>query len=104
MGKSCWALGCTVPDRCSIHDSYLARSHQQALIGHRQTIQRAFGDVSDALIGYQKLREVRTRQEVTVADLQESVGLSEMCYRGGTTTHLEGLGSVLRPVARRLSK
>jgi multidrug efflux system outer membrane protein len=65
--------------------------HQQALIGYRQTIQKAFGDVSDALIGYQKLHEVRTRQEVTVADLQESVRLSEMRYRGGTTTYLEVL-------------
>jgi len=65
--------------------------HQQALIGYRQTIQRAFGDVSDTLIGYQKLHEVRARQEVTVADLQESVRLSEMRYRGGTTTYLEVL-------------
>jgi multidrug efflux system outer membrane protein len=65
--------------------------HQQALIAYRQTIQRAFGDVSDALIGYEKLHQVRTRQEVTVADLQESVRLSEMRYRGGTTTYLEVL-------------
>jgi multidrug efflux system outer membrane protein len=65
--------------------------HQQALIAYRQTIQRAFGDVSDALIGYQKLHQVRTRQEATVADLQESVRLSEMRYRGGTTTYLEVL-------------
>jgi multidrug efflux system outer membrane protein len=61
------------------------------LIAYRQTIQRAFGDVSDALIGYEKLHQVRTRQEVTVADLQESVRLSEMRYRGGTTTYLEVL-------------
>jgi len=36
--------------------------HQQALISYRQTIQRAFGDVSDALIGYEKLHQVRVRQ------------------------------------------
>src|SRR5713101_1617313 len=52
--------------------------HQQALISYRQTIQRAFGDVSDALIGYEKLHQVRVRQEDTVADLQESVHLSTM--------------------------
>ena len=34
-------------------------------------------DVSDALIGYQKLHQVRVRQEDSVADLQESVRLSE---------------------------
>ena len=70
----------------------LAKSqHQQALIAYRQTIQRAFGDVSDALIGYQKFHEVRVRQENTVADLQESVRLSNMRYKGGTTTYLEVL-------------
>ncbi len=65
--------------------------HQQALIAYRQAIQHAFGDVSDALIGYEKFHEVRLRQEDTVADLQESVRLSNMRYKGGTTTYLEVL-------------
>ena len=65
--------------------------HQQALIAYRQTIQQAFGDVSDALIGYQKQHQVRLRLEDSVADLQESVRLSIMRYRGGTTTYLEVL-------------
>jgi multidrug efflux system outer membrane protein len=47
--------------------------------------------VSDALIAYQKFYEVRVRQEQLVADLQESVRLSIMRYRGGTTTYLEVL-------------
>ena len=71
---------------------HLAESqHQQALITYRQTIQRAFGDVSDALIGYEKFHQVRLRQEDTVKDLQESVRLSDMRYKGGTTTYLEVL-------------
>jgi multidrug efflux system outer membrane protein len=65
--------------------------HKQALISYRQAIQQAFGDVSDALIGYQKNHEVRVRQEQTVADLQESVRLSILRYTGGTTTYLEVL-------------
>jgi len=65
--------------------------HQQALIAYRQAIQHAFGDASDALIGYQKNHQVRVRQEESVADLQESVRLSNMRYRGGTTTYLEVL-------------
>jgi len=65
--------------------------HQQALISYRQTIQRAFGDVSDALIGYEKFHQVRVRQEDTVKDLQESVRLSNLRYKGGTTTYLEVL-------------
>src|ERR1700746_1060942 len=40
--------------------------HQQALIAYKQAIQQAFGDVSDALMAYQKFHQVRTRQEDTV--------------------------------------
>ncbi|MGA3049821.1 MAG: efflux transporter outer membrane subunit [Terracidiphilus sp.] len=65
--------------------------NKQALIAYRQSIQRAFGDVSDALIGYQKYHEVRLRQQDTVADLQETVRISKVRYQGGTTTYLEVL-------------
>jgi outer membrane protein, multidrug efflux system len=71
---------------------HLAESqHQQALIGYRETIQQAFGEVSDALIDYEKLHQVRTRQQDTVADLQETVRISTLRYKGGTTTYLEVL-------------
>jgi outer membrane protein, multidrug efflux system len=67
--------------------------HAQALIAYRQTIQRAFGDVSDTLIDYDKLHQVRLRQQDTVADLQETVRISTLRYQGGTTTYLEVLDS-----------
>ena len=71
---------------------HLAESqHQQALIGYRETIQHAFGEVSDALIGYEKLHQVRTRQQDSVTDLQETVRISTLRYKGGTTTYLEVL-------------
>jgi multidrug efflux system outer membrane protein len=71
---------------------HLAESQdRQALVAYRQTIQRAFGDVSDALIGYQKLHQVRVAQETTVKDLQDTVGTSLIRYRGGITTYLEVL-------------
>jgi outer membrane protein, multidrug efflux system len=47
--------------------------------------------VSDALIGYQKYREVRVHQQRTVADLLETVRISNIRYAGGTTTYLEVL-------------
>lgn len=72
---------------------YAESQHQQALIAYRQTIQRAFGDVSDALIGYDKLHQVRLRQQDTVADLEETVRISTLRYQGGTTTYLEVLDS-----------
>ena len=70
----------------------LAKSeNQQALIAYRQTIQRAFGEVSDALIGYEKLHEVRLRQQDTVSDLEETVRISTLRYKGGTAAYLEVL-------------
>ena len=60
---------------------HLAESqHQQALIAYKRAIQHAFGDVSDALIGFQKFHEVRVRQEQAI-----------MRYQGGTATYLEVL-------------
>jgi multidrug efflux system outer membrane protein len=92
-----WAYGATVSQpiftagalRGNLHVA--EAQHEQALTAYKQAIQFAFRDVSDALIGYQKLHEVRVRQEQTVADLAESVRLSVMRYRGGTTTYLEVL-------------
>ena len=70
----------------------LAKSgNQQAMIVYRQTIQLAFGDVSDALIGYEKLHQVRLHQQDTVSDLEETVRISTLRYKGGTTTYLEVL-------------
>ena len=65
--------------------------HRQELIAYKQVIQLAFRDVSDALIGYQKLHQVRVAQETTVKDLQDTVSTSLVRYRGGITTYLEVL-------------
>ncbi len=71
---------------------HLAESeHKQALIAYQQAIRQAFGDVSDALIGYEKFHQVRLRQQDSVADLQETVRISTLRYKGGTTTYLEVL-------------
>jgi outer membrane protein, multidrug efflux system len=72
---------------------YANSEERQALISYQQAIQRAFRDVSDALIGYDKSRGVRERQEQTVKDLKESVDVSMMRYRGGTATFLDVLDS-----------
>ncbi|HTT65751.1 MAG TPA: TolC family protein, partial [Bryobacteraceae bacterium] len=60
---------------------------------YRQTIQKALGDVSDALIAYRRNHEVRERQSQSVKDLQESVSVSLMQYRGGTANYLTVLDS-----------
>jgi outer membrane protein, multidrug efflux system len=70
----------------------LAKSQQrQQLITYKETIQKAFRDVSDALIAYEKFHSVRVAQEITVKDLQETVNTSLKRYRGGIATYLEVL-------------
>jgi multidrug efflux system outer membrane protein len=66
-------------------------SERETVIAYKQTIQKAFGEVSDALIGYQKTHELQARQEQSVKTLQEAVRISELRYRGGITTFLEVL-------------
>jgi multidrug efflux system outer membrane protein len=66
---------------------------QQALLAYRQTIQNAFRDVSDALVAYQKSREVREQQELLAAAAQDSARLAHVRYDGGSSTYLEVLTS-----------
>jgi multidrug efflux system outer membrane protein len=72
---------------------YAKSQERQALISYEQAIQRAFGDVSDALIAYEKYHSVRENQQRTVKDLQETVDVSLMRYRGGTANYLDVLDS-----------
>jgi multidrug efflux system outer membrane protein len=75
--------------RANLH---IAESQQrQALLTYTQTIQKAFGDVSDSLVDVQKYREVRLRDEEYVRDLDESVRLANLRYNGGITDYLEVL-------------
>jgi multidrug efflux system outer membrane protein len=70
----------------------LAEAQQQiALIEYERTIQTAFREVSDALVVYQKNREVRAKQELLVAALQDRSRLSYTRYRGGVDTLLNAL-------------
>jgi len=71
---------------------HIAESEQrQALLTYTQTIQKAFGDVSDSLVDVQKYREVRIKDEEYVRDLAESVRLANLRYDGGITNYLEVL-------------
>jgi multidrug efflux system outer membrane protein len=64
---------------------------EQAVILYLQTLQNAFREVSDALIGYRKLREFREHQDVLTSTLEDQRRLSELRYRGGVTAYLEVL-------------
>src|SRR5688500_16312262 len=61
------------------------------LIDYQKTIQAAFRDVSDSLIAYQKVQEVRTQRALLVETLRDRSRLSYLRYTGGVATLLEAL-------------
>ena len=60
---------------------------------YQQTVKQAFREVSDALVGYQKTRELRGQLTALVAATQDAARLSDIRYRGGVTSYLEVLTS-----------
>jgi multidrug efflux system outer membrane protein len=62
---------------------------RQAVILYLQTLQVAFREVSDTLVGYRKLREFREQQEILTRTLEDQQRLSNMRYKGGVTAYLE---------------
>lgn len=70
----------------------LAEAQQQmALVEYEKTIQTAFREVSDALVQYRKVRDMRTQQELLVTTLQDRSRLAYLRYRGGVDTLLNAL-------------
>ena len=73
-------------------DVKFARSQQElALVQYQQTIQTAFREVSDALVQYRKVKEIRTQQELLVTTLQDRSRLAYLRYQGGVDTLLNAL-------------
>lgn len=69
-----------------------ARADQElALADYQQTIQTAFREVSDALIAYRKVKEVRVQQELLVFTLKDRSELAYLRYEGGVDTLLNAL-------------
>jgi multidrug efflux system outer membrane protein len=66
---------------------------RSALAQYERAIQAGFRDVSDALIQYQKIREIRAQRESLVTSLQDRKRLAYMRFRGGVDTMLNALNS-----------
>ena len=61
------------------------------LINYERTIQNAFREVSDALIAYKKVKEVRTERALLVNTLRDRTRLAYLRYNGGVANLLEAL-------------
>jgi multidrug efflux system outer membrane protein len=75
----------------------------EALWIYQKTVQQAFRDVADALIGYRKSQEFRAQLEQLANSAGEAAKLSNMRYKGGATSYLEVLDSDTRHFAAQIS-
>ena len=69
---------------------------QEALVVYEGTVRGAFREVADALVQYQKLREVREQQELLYQASQDARRLADLRYQGGATSYLEVLDAETR--------
>ena len=68
----------------------------QAVLQYQETVRQAFRDVSDALVGYRKLREYREQQALLLASADDARRLADVRYRGGAASYLEVLDADTR--------
>jgi NodT family efflux transporter outer membrane factor (OMF) lipoprotein len=64
---------------------------RELLANYQKTIENAFREVSDSLIGYRKTGEQRAQEELLVKALDETNRLSTLRYRGGLDSYLQVL-------------
>src|SRR5262249_12985848 len=70
----------------------LTQAQQQlALTQYERAIRTAFREVSDALVEYRKVKEIRAQQEALVTTLQDRSRLAYLRYQGGVDTLLNAL-------------
>ena len=62
-----------------------------ALTQYQQSIKTAFREVSDALVEFRKVKEIRAQQESLVTTLQDRSRLAYLRYQGGVDTQLNAL-------------
>jgi multidrug efflux system outer membrane protein len=94
------ALGATQPiftaGRTKSQVALAEARREEALVGYQQTIRQAFREVSDALVGYRKLREFREQQALLFNAAQDARRLAQVRYEGGVTSYLEVLDADTR--------
>jgi multidrug efflux system outer membrane protein len=77
----------------SLWANYKASKAQReaAILTYQQSVQGAFRDVADSLVGYQKAREFRAQSEIFATTLRDQLRLANMRYVGGVSSYFEVL-------------
>jgi outer membrane protein, multidrug efflux system len=70
----------------------LTQAERDLLVAdYERTVQTAFREVSDSLIAYHKVKEVRAQRELLVTTLRDRSRLAYLRYNGGVSNLLEAL-------------
>ena len=64
---------------------------EAAILTYQKSIQDAFRDVADSLIGHQKAKEYLAQRELFAITLRDQLRLANMRYEGGVSSYLEVL-------------
>lgn len=70
---------------------YTEAEKQQMLLSYEQTVQQAFRQVSDALVGLRKSHEYREQQQALTAAAEQAAQLSQTLYTHGGGSYLQVL-------------
>lgn len=74
------------------NDVRFTQAQQQlSLVNYQRTIQNAFREVSDSLVAYRKVKEVRIQRELLAETLRDRSRLAYLRYKGGVSNLLEAL-------------
>ena len=76
---------------------------QEATFVYQRTVQQAFREVADALVGYRKSHEVRVQQQQLASAAEDATRLSNLRYGRGATSYLEVLDSETRFLSAQLA-
>lgn len=95
--RNIWSLGGSIAQpiftggRIKSNVRFTQAQRDFFLVDYQKTVQSAFREVSDSLIAYQKVREVRTQRALLVETLRDRSRLSYLRYTGGVATLLDAL-------------
>jgi len=76
---------------------------EAAILSYQKSIQDAFRDVADSLIGHQKAKEYLAQRELFVVTLRDQLRLANMRYVGGVSSYLEVLDTERQALDAELS-
>jgi multidrug efflux system outer membrane protein len=95
--RSIWSFGPTVTQplftgwRIKNNVRFTKAQAEFFIADYQKTIQSAFREVSDSLVAYQKVKEVRVQRELLVNTVRDRSRLAYLRYNGGVATLLDAL-------------